>query len=65
MDLFSRLGEGERDGLFNFRESEKNLKKTPQGSFFINLVPLGRKRDNLAREYSSNQLRIRAFLLHS
>ena len=65
MDLFSRLGEGERDGLFNFQESEKRLKKTPQGSFFVNLVPLGRKRDNLSREYSSNQLRIRVFLLRS
>ena len=29
MDLFSHLGEGERDGIFNFRESEKRLKKTP------------------------------------
>ena len=65
MDLFSHLGEGKRDGVFNFRESEKHLKKTPQGYFFVNLVPLGRKRDNLSREYSSNQLRIRAFLLHS
>ena len=65
MDLFLRLGEGERDGLFNFRESEKRLKKTPQDSFFVNLVPLGRKRDNLSREYSSNQLRIRVFLLCS
>ena len=65
MDLFSRLGEGERDGLFNFRESEKCLKKTPQGSFFVILVPLGRKRDNLSREYSSNQLRIRVLLLRS
>ena len=65
MDLFSRLGEGERDGIFNFIESEKRIKKTPRGSFFVNLVPLDRKRDNLSREYSSNQLRIRAFLLHS
>ena len=65
MDLFSRLGEGENNGIFNFRESENRLKKTPQGSFFIDLVPLGRKRDNLAREYSSNHLRIRAFLLRS
>ena len=54
MDLFSRLGKDEHDGLFNFRESEKHLKKTPQGSFFVNLVPLGWKRDNLSREYSSN-----------
>ena len=65
MDLFLDLGEGERDGLFNFRESEKRLKKTPGGSFFISLVPLGRKRDNLPREYSSNEMMIRAFLLHS
>ena len=65
MDLFSYLGEGKRDGIFNFRESEKRVKKTPQGSFFVNLVPLGRKRDNLSREYSSNQLRIRVFLLRS
>ena len=41
MDLFPRLGEGKKDGLFNFRESEKRVKKTPKGSFFINLVPLG------------------------
>ena len=65
MDLFSRLGEGKRDGIFNFRESKKRIKKTPKGSFFVNLVPLDQKRDNLSREYSSNQLRIRAFLLHS
>ena len=65
MDLFLCLGEGESDGIFNFIESEKRIKKTPRGSFFINLVPLGQKRDNLSREYSSNQLRIRAFLLHS
>ena len=65
MDLFSRLGEGEHDGSFKFRESEKRLKKTPQGSFFINLVPLGQKRDNLSREYSSNQMMIRVFLLRS
>ena len=65
MDLFSFLGEGKRDGLFNFRESEKCLKKTPKGSFFVNLVPLDRKRDNLSREYSSNQLRIRVFVLCS
>ena len=65
MDLFSHLGEGKRDGLFNFRESEKRINKTPKGSFFINLVPLGRKRDNLSREYSSNQLRTIAFLLRS
>jgi hypothetical protein len=65
MDLFSRMGEDERDGIFGFRESKKHLKKIPQGSFFVNLVPLGRKRDNLSREYSSNQLRIRAFLLRS
>ena len=65
MDLFLHLGEGKRDGILNFRESEKRLKKTPQGSFFINLVPLGQKRDNLSREYSSNKLRIRAFLLRS
>ena len=65
MDLFSRLGEGKRDGIFNFRESEKFLKKTPKGSFLVNLVPLDQKRDNLSREYSSNQLRIRAFLLRS
>ena len=65
MDLFSHLGEGESDGIFNFREFEKHVKKTPNGSFFVNLVPLGRKRDNLSREYSSNQLRIRAFLLCS
>ena len=65
MDLFLRLGEDEQDGLFNFREFEKNLKKTPGGSFFVSLVPLGRKRDNLSREYSSNQRRIRAFLLRS
>ena len=64
MDLLSHLGEGERDGIFNFRESEKHVKKTPGGSFFISLVPLGRKRDNLSREYSSNQLMIKAFLLH-
>ena len=50
MDLFSRLGEDECNGLFNFRESEKNLKKTPGGSFFISLVPLGQKRDNLPLE---------------
>ena len=65
MDLFPHLGEGKRDGIFNFRESEKCVKKAPKGSFFVNLVPLGRKRDNLSREYSSNQLRIREFLLHS
>ena len=65
MDLFSHLGEGQRDGIFNFWESEERLKKTPQGSFFVNLVSLGRKRDNLSREYSSNQLKIRAFLLCS
>ena len=65
MDLFSCLGEGKRDGIFNFRESKKHIKKTPKGSFFVNLVPLGQKRDNLSREYSSNQLRIRAFLLRS
>ena len=65
MDLFSRLGEDKRDGIFNFREFEKRLKKTPEGSFFVNLVPLDRKRDNLSRGYSSNQLRIRAFLLRS
>ena len=65
MDLFSRLGEGEHDGIFNFIESKKCIKKTPRGSFFINLVPLDRKRDNLSREYSSNQLRIRVFLLRS
>ena len=33
MDLFSHLGEDERDGIFNFRESENNLKKTTGGSF--------------------------------
>ena len=65
MDLFLRLGEGKRDGFFNFRESEKHIKKTLKGSFSVNLVPLDRKRDNLSREYSSNQLRIKAFLLHS
>lgn len=65
MDLFLHLGEGEHDGIFNFRESEKHVKKTPRVSFFVNLVPLGRKRDNLSREYSSNQMIIRVFLLHS
>ena len=50
MDLFSCLEEGERDGLFNFIESEKHLKKTRGGSFFVSLVPLGRKRDNLPLE---------------
>jgi hypothetical protein len=39
MDLFSRLGEGKRDGIFNFRESEKPLKKTPRGSFFWKFSP--------------------------
>ena len=63
--LFSHLGEGKCDGLFNFIESKRRIQKTPRGSFFVNLVPLGRKRDNLSREYSSNQLRIRAFLLCS
>ena len=43
MDLFLRLGEGECDGILNFREFEKHLKKTPQGSFFVNLVPLTEK----------------------
>lgn len=33
MDLFLRLEEGKRDGIFNFRESEKHVKKTPRGSF--------------------------------
>ena len=65
MDLFSHLGEGKNDAIFNFRESEKRVKKTPRGSFFVILVPLDWKRDNLSREYSSNQLRIRAFLLRS
>ena len=65
MDLFLHLGEGEHDGIFNVRESEKHIKKTPRGSFFMSLVTLGRKRDNLSREYSSNQLRIRVFLLCS
>ena len=65
MDLFSCLGEGEHDGLFNFRESKKYVKKTPRGSFFISLVPLDQKRDNLSREYSFNKLRIRVFLLCS
>ena len=65
MDLFSCLGEGKRDGIFNFIESEKRIKKTPRGSFFINLVPLDQKRDDLSREYSSNQLSIRAFLMCS
>ena len=50
-------------GFSNFRESEKHLKKTPGGSFFVSLVPLGRKRDNLPREYSSNQMMIRELLL--
>jgi hypothetical protein len=54
MDLFSRLGEGKHNGIFNFIESEKHIKKTPKGSFFVNLVSLGWKRDNLSREYSSN-----------
>ena len=65
MDLFSHLGECERDGIFNFRESEKHVKKTPRGSFFVSLVPLGLKRDSLPRDYSSNQMMIRAFLLRS
>ena len=65
MDLFSCLGEGKHDGIFNFREFEKHVKKTLRGSFFISLVPLGRKRDNLPREYSSNQIMIREFLLHN
>ena len=65
MDLFLHLGEGKHDGLFNFRESEKHVKKTSKGSFFVNLVPLEQKRDNLSREYSSNLLRIRVFLLCS
>jgi hypothetical protein len=30
-------------GLFMFRESEKNLKKTPRVFFFVNLVPQARK----------------------
>ena len=47
--FISCLGEGECDGIFNFRESEKHVKKTPRGSFFVSLVPLGRKRDNLSR----------------
>ena len=50
MDLFSHLGEDEHDGVFNFQESEMCLKKTPGGSFFISLVPLGWKRDNLPLE---------------
>ena len=50
MDLFSCLGEGKRDGIFNFRESEKHTKKTPRVYFFISLVSLNRKRDNLSRE---------------
>ena len=65
MDLLLYLWEGKHDGLFNFRESKKRLNKTPKGSFFVNLVPLGWKRDNLSREYSSNQLRIRVLLLHN
>ena len=65
MDLFSRLGEGEHDGIFNYIESEKCIKKTPRGSFFVSLVPPGQKRDNLSRENSSNQLMIRVFLLCS
>ena len=65
MDLFLRLGEDERDGIFNFRESEKHLKKTLGGSFFVSLVPLGQKRDNLPREYSSNQIMISVLLLRN
>ena len=65
MGLFLLLGEGERDELFNFRESEKHVKKTPGGSFFVSLVPLGWKRHNLPREYSSNQIMIRALLLRN
>ena len=65
MDLFSCLGEDKSDELFKFRESEKHVKKTPRGSFFVSLVPLDRKIDNLSREYSSNQLMIRVFLLRS
>ena len=65
MDLFSHLGEGEHDGLFNFRESEKHVKKTPRGSFFVSLVPPGRKRDNLCKEYSSNQMMIRELFLRN
>ena len=37
-------------GFSSFRESEKHLKKTLGGSFFVSLVPLGRKRDNLPLE---------------
>ena len=63
MDLFSCLGEGKCHELFNFRESEKHVKKTPRGSFLVSLLPLDQNKDNLSREYSSNQLRIRVFLL--
>ena len=36
MDLFLPLGEGKRDGIFNFIESEKHVNKTPRGSYFVN-----------------------------